>query len=143
MDELCTIRSIIQTVFKSRDLTELHGTNYLAILKQYSTALFKHYCSTHEVFIDEVKYFEFICIRVIYLSLSLDEMSSHKLYELPHSSINLLVHGTWYYSKMAQYEISVMEHCGWNPLRWCAELLGDAAEPLDSLLYKIAKFDSV
>ena len=139
MDESSAIRSITQIVFKSRDLTELHGTNYLDILKQYSAALFKHYCSTHEVFIDEVKYVEFICVRVIYLSLSLDEMSSHKLCELPHSDINHLVHGTWYYPKMARYEISVMEHCGWNPLRWCAELLGDSAEPIDSPLYKNSK----
>jgi hypothetical protein len=131
-----TYTIIIQTLFKSKDLTYLSGTNYLEILKKYYTVLFKDYCSKNTVYIDEMKYVEFICIRIIYLSLSLDEMSSnYRFNELPHSEINHLVRNSWYTRKLIDYEYSVLDHCNWNPLRYCSEILKDEIELLDSDLY--------
>ena len=116
------IHIITDQVFKQRDMLQIGEANLICILRSYSTCLFDHYCNRciNSIPTKDLSHIKFLCIRVIYLALSLDEMSSNKkLYDLPHYAIGLLVHKTPYSSKMKRYELDILDFCKWNPVRFC------------------------
>ena len=123
-----TLPFIVEKVFKQRDMNHLEDNNMLHILKTYSEALYKYYISIRfeELSVGDLPLIEFVCIRVIYLSLGLDELSTNEfLWNMPHSSINKYVPKTWPTQRTIELEKEILSICDWNPLRFCKLLCGD------------------
>lgn len=119
---------IVDKVFKQCDMNHLEENNMLHILKKYSEALYKYYLSIRfeSITVGDLPLVEFVCIRVIYLSLGLDELSSNKhLWHMPHSTINTYVPRTWPSSRTIELEKEILAICDWNTLRFCKVLCGD------------------
>jgi len=118
-------------LFKQRDIFQLKDTNVLHVLRTYSEALYKYYISAQceQVQKADIPLIEFVCIRVIYLSLSLDEMSSSdKLWNMPHSIINTYVPRAWPSPRTIKLEREILALCDWNPLRLCKLLCGSEVD---------------
>ncbi len=123
-----TLPFIIQKIFNHRDMNQLEEYNMLHILKIYSEALYKYYISIRfeKIEVSELNLIEFVCIRIIYLSLGLDEISSNNnLWNMPHSEINRYVPKAWPSSRTIELEKEILTICDWNPLRFCKLLCGN------------------
>jgi hypothetical protein len=123
-----TLSFIVERVFKQRDMNQLEGDNVLHILQKYSEALYKHYVSIRfeNLTVGDIPLIEFVCIRIIYLSLGLDEISTNNtLWHMPHSAINTYVPKTWPSKRTIELEMEILAICDWNPLRFCKLLCDD------------------
>lgn len=123
-----TLSFIMDRLFKQCDMLQLKDTNILHILRTYSEALYKYYISIRFETLSkaDIPLIEFVCIRIIYLSLSLDELSSNnKLWNMPHSIINTYVPKAWPSPRTIELEKEILTICDWNPLRFCKLLCGD------------------
>lgn len=120
-----TYTNIINRAFKYNELCELEKSTILDVFNQYSSILAETYIQEKCIHLDPdlIKLIEFICIRIIYLALNLDEESTTNYFSLSHSSVNNFVIGGWYSSEMLSYEIDILKFCDWNPLRFCAQKL--------------------
>lgn len=119
---------IIQKLFKFRDMNQLEEYNMLHILKSYAEALYKYYIAIRfeKIEIGDLHLIEFVCIRVIYLALNMDEMCTHdNLWNMPHTEINRYVPKAWPTKKTVEIEREILAICDWNPIRFCKLLCGD------------------
>ena len=117
---MAIIDVISARIFKQRDMTQLKDHNMIDILRTCSSFIYTQYIAAHKS--DELNIIEFLCIRIVYLALSMDEMSSDReFYALPHHEIHRLVSKAWYTDRMNKYEFSIMDFCGWNPIRYCRD----------------------
>lgn len=119
---------ILQKLFKHQDMNHLEEHNVLHILKTYAGALYTHYISIRfeNLTIGDLIMIEFVCIRIVYLSLGLDEVCNHNnLWDMPHSEVNKYVPKLWPSKRTIELEFEILSICDWNPLRFCKILCDD------------------
>lgn len=119
---------IVHKLFKHHDMNHLEEYNVLHILKTYSEALYKYYISIRfeELTVGDLPMIEFVCIRILYLALGLDEVCNHNnLWNMPHSEVNKYVPKLWPSKRTIELEFEILSICDWNPLRFCKLLCND------------------
>lgn len=125
-----TLPFIIEKLFKLRDMNQLKEYNMMDILKTYAEALYKYYVSIRfeKIDIGDLYLIEFVCIRIIYLSLSMDEICTHdNLWNMPHTEINRYIPKTWPTKRSVELEREILAICDWNPIRFCKLLCEDVS----------------
>lgn len=117
---------VTTAVFKYLDIVALKDCGILHIFKQCSIILFEKYCMLYLPPTKNIHLIEFVCIRIIYLALHLDEVSSHKLlWNLPFGEVHKIIPQSWYNQTMLSYEINALMMCDYNPIRYCQPFLLD------------------
>jgi hypothetical protein len=130
------IDCIIDKVFRLRDLHVLKDETSLDNFRKFTEVLYENYCIEYNFIDNEALYIEFACARIVYLTLNLDEYSSHNdLYALPYHSIHCIVPKTWYTNKLLEYERNALKLCDYNPVRFCLKYLHDSTIKVESPLY--------
>jgi hypothetical protein len=135
-----TFFNIKNVVFNHYHLNLLLQTTLLEIWEKYSNHYQEHFKiylnNTYGCIDDKMEeIIEFLAIRLIYLSLNLDEFSVFKDYTLSHININMYVFGGWYDERMGWIEREMMDYCNWNPIRFCKEMIGDTLIEKESPLF--------
>ena len=119
---------IVSKLFRHQDMNQLEEYNMLHILQTYSNALYKHYMSLKIDYLEvgDIVLIEFVCIRIIYMALNMDEMcSNNRLYNMPHTDIHIYVPKAWPSPKTIVFEYDILSICDWNPLRFCKLICDD------------------